>query len=175
MVQIEMNKPSACRWTDEEGSIHLCPFLDSEYECILQGRIGYWSWGGQYKNCPLHEVTEDSDTISREAVINAINSLHDKPNAWLDCAVEAVESLPSSPTPNRPHGRWIPCSERLPEDNTEVFVYLFDHHSPYIAWVVDSRWYTEEFEIEIENEPIAWMPLPKPYRKDGAANADVES
>lgn len=60
--------------------------------------------------------------------------------------------------------RWIPCSEMLPEDGTEVFVYLFDRPSPYIAWVEDTHWYTEDFEIERENEPIAWMPLPEPYR-----------
>ena len=58
---------------------------------------------------------------------------------------------------------WIPCSERLPDNDTEVFVYLFKHPSPYIAWITDSHWYTDEFEIEKENDPIAWMPLPKPY------------
>ena len=33
--------------------------------------------------------------------------------------------------------RWIPVTERLPEDDTEVFVYLFDSKSPYIAWICD--------------------------------------
>lgn len=59
---------------------------------------------------------------------------------------------------------WIPCPEKLPEDGTEVFVYLFNRPSPYIAWIDDCRWYTEDFEVESENEPIAWMPLPEPYR-----------
>lgn len=36
------------------------------------------------------------DLISRKSAIDAINALHDKPNAWLDCAVEAVEALPSA-------------------------------------------------------------------------------
>ena len=62
---------------------------------------------------------------------------------------------------------WIPCSERLPEDGEEVFVYLFDNPSPYIAWVEDDHWYTEEFEVDREYEPPAWMALPEPYRKDG--------
>ena len=60
--------------------------------------------------------------------------------------------------------RWIPCSERLPEDGTEVFVYLFDIPSPYIAWIEDTHWYTEDFEVDREDEPIAWMPLPEPYK-----------
>ena len=62
---------------------------------------------------------------------------------------------------------WIPCSERLPEDGTEVFVYLFNRPSPYIAWIEDTHWYTEDFEIERENEPVAWMPLPEPYQGGG--------
>lgn len=37
-----------------------------------------------------------SDLISRKDAIDAINALHDKPNSWLDCAVEAVEALPPS-------------------------------------------------------------------------------
>ena len=64
-----------------------------------------------------------------------------------------------------PH--WVLCSERLPEDGTEVFVYLFDRPSPFIAWIEDTRWYTEDFEVERENEPIAWQPLPEPYREEG--------
>ncbi len=64
--------------------------------------------------------------------------------------------------------RWIPVTERLPEDDTEVFVYLFDSKSPYIAWICDGRWYTEEFEIEKEHEPVAWRPLPEPYTEEEA-------
>ena len=64
--------------------------------------------------------------------------------------------------------RWIPVSERLPEDGTEVFVYLFDRPSPYIAWIEDTHWYTDDFEVEREDEPIAWMPLPEPYRGEEA-------
>ena len=36
------------------------------------------------------------DAISRAASIDAINKLHDKPNAWLDLAVDALENLPSA-------------------------------------------------------------------------------
>lgn len=37
-----------------------------------------------------------SDLIDRQEAIDAINALHDKPNAWLDCAVDAVMALPSA-------------------------------------------------------------------------------
>lgn len=67
--------------------------------------------------------SSDTDTVSRQAVINAINNLHDKPNAWLDQAVEAVKELPPSPTQSRPaEPPRIPVSERLPEGKQEVLV-----------------------------------------------------
>lgn len=59
---------------------------------------------------------------------------------------------------------WILCSDRLPDSGTEVFVYLFNIPSPYIAWVTDGRWYTEDFEVEKEDYPVAWMPLPEPVK-----------
>lgn len=62
--------------------------------------------------------------------------------------------------------RWIPVSEQLPEDDTPVFVYLFESNSPYIAWVSDCEWFTEDFQVEKEYEPIAWMPLPEPYKAE---------
>lgn len=79
-------------------------------------------------------------------------------NEALDMAIEALNC---SEIPNN----WIPCSVRLPEDDTEVLVYLFENNkSPYIAWLSDGRWYTEYFEVEQEDEPVAWMPLPEPWK-----------
>lgn len=61
-------------------------------------------------------------------------------------------------------GRWIPVSERLPEDNKEVLV---DRNAgPYLAWFEDGEWRTEDFVIDKEFEPIAWMPLPEPYKAE---------
>lgn len=40
--------------------------------------------------------THACDSISRQAAIDTINELHDKPNAWLDLAVDALEKLPSA-------------------------------------------------------------------------------
>ena len=34
------------------------------------------------------------ELINKQVVIDTINELHEKPNAWLDCAVEAVKTLP---------------------------------------------------------------------------------
>ena len=46
------------------------------------------------------------DVISRQAAVDAINALHEKSNAWLDSAVDAVMALPPV-TPQSETGRWI--------------------------------------------------------------------
>ena len=106
------------------------------------------------------------DVISRQAAIDALCSECQGrciPCKYYPCSeVKAINALPSA----QPEPPWIPVSERLPKDGTEVFVYLFDPPSPFIAWIEDTRWYTEEFEVERENEPVAWMPLPEPYRAE---------
>ena len=107
-----------------------------------------------------------SDLINRQAALDALNhelrcgAVIDQ--CGLEMAYEVIEGLPSAQS----EPRWIPCSEKLPEDGTEVFVYLYHNPTPYIAWIVDSRWCTEWYEVDREYEPLAWMPLPKPYRKE---------
>lgn len=56
---------------------------------------------------------------------------------------------------------WIPCSERLPKQEEQVFVYLFGI-SPYIAWYnhLNKKWCTDDFELNADEEPKAWLPLP---------------
>ena len=111
------------------------------------------------------------DLISRQAAIEAIEEMQmpimrsEFPEerfvfTGMSEALNVIKQLPSA----QPEQRWIPCSERLPEDDVEVFVYLFDGQSPYIAWVCDCHWYTEDFEVEKENYPTAWMPLPDPAK-----------
>lgn len=95
MIQIDMEMPKSCK---ECSLPHI--IVNGNY-CYSSCSIGRPAW------CPLHEVTEDPDTVSRQAVISTINNLHDKPNAWLDHAVDAVKALPPSPTQSRPKGHWI--------------------------------------------------------------------
>ena len=56
--------------------------------------------------------------------------------------------------------RWIPCSERLPEERQEILATTTDN-----AWgdVVIIRTYYKEMHKSV----IAWMPLPEPYREEG--------
>lgn len=58
---------------------------------------------------------------------------------------------------------WIPCSERLPEDNTDVIVCF------YSGTVTEMRyWGNGIFQGIYEHTTkaiVAWMPLPEPYKE----------
>lgn len=59
-------------------------------------------------------------------------------------------------------GQWIPCSERLPENNTDVIVCF------YSGTVTEMRyWGNGIFQGIYEHTTkviVAWMPLPEPYK-----------
>ena len=65
-----------------------------------------------------------------------------------------------------PH--WIPCEERLPENNSEVLVTDMNGHIRHAFYnAVWDRFGTYEESMTVR--AIAWMPLPEPYvgeRKD---------
>ena len=68
--------------------------------------------------------------------------------------------------------KWIPVSERLPEDNTRILVTVkVKNREPKVR----SGYYYMDGHFHIDNgdcwksrdkELLAWMPLPKPYRKE---------
>ena len=64
--------------------------------------------------------------------------------------------------------RWIPCSERLPKDDTFMLVQYIDRrekamfawigwHEMENVWYIDGNAHCKEFG----NEVVAWMPIPK--------------
>lgn len=68
-------------------------------------------------------------------------------------------------------GEWIPCSDRLPKQDECVLVsyrsfmvWDKDIYSDKIAIIREDGWHWwDELETKIENEIIAWQPLPEPY------------
>ena len=113
-----------------------------------------------------------SALISRQAAIDALNDVFNITGKANAIAVQdyirrvniRLHDLPSA----QPEQKWISISERLPEAEVEVFVYLFDRPSPYIAWISkkDGKWHTQDFMLEVDENPDAWMPLPEPYREE---------
>lgn len=77
------------------------------------------------------------------------------------CTVKALNRPPAEAVPG-----WIPCSERLPDVDVEVLATV-DWSDVRIAWLKkDGTWETDEY-ILANDEILAWMPLPDPYREDG--------
>lgn len=102
------------------------------------------------------------DTVSRKAVLELIESWwlgHTKED---DLATE-VKALP----PVTPTQRWIPVTERLPEEEQEV---LFCVHTGgiYVGYIYMHP--LLKFPMAdcfiMEGEVVAWMPLPEPYRAE---------
>ena len=86
-------------------------------------------------------------------------------NAILKCNKRirnGIRQLPSEPLGNSEQLEWILCSVRPPEIDEEVFVYLFGD-SPYLAWYDGHKWQTEDFTVDDDERPTAWMSLPKPW------------
>ena len=116
------------------------------------------------------------EAVSRQAILEMIEQIQDAGgfigyNTYSE-AFDRVDNMPSvTPTQN-----WIPVSERLPEDGRPVLVYAWNVHHVVArydsfrtengykkCWVTADAW---NGNTEIDNEVIAWMPLPEPYQAE---------
>ena len=73
--------------------------------------------------------------------------------------------------------RWIPCSERLPEKGQTVLIQYEDRRNGRktmaVGWMENDYLccWDDRITHAIDNA-VAWMPLPEPYKKEGAGNEE---
>ena len=76
----------------------------------------------------------------------------------------ASDLLDDMPTVERPHEEWIPCSERLPEEDGKYLVSMQSYVTKKLG--VSTSIFVSTTK-EFYPDCIAWMPLPEPYKKEG--------
>lgn len=95
-------------------------------------------------------------------------------------AIEYASQIPNDcPLSVQPEPHWIPCSERVPENDNEVLITVWDAEDDYVevykGFYQGHEWWTQWCHgcSKIKDEPcgenivIAWKPLPEPYRGGG--------
>ena len=113
------------------------------------------------------------DLISRQAAIDEIDEWIKafRENGHKESAADAcliqdgIIQLPSA----QPEPQWIPCSERLPNGQTEVIVSCCDDAGDSKYNYTSFGWMTRDGEYWIVDNEInyyvnAWMPLPEPWK-----------
>ena len=120
-----------------------------------------------------------SDSISRQAAIDAVSeTLKGVFVEYRDVAEKTIKKVPSA----QPEQRWIPCSERLPEEKDAGILKKLgtSKRSEYVLATVEVKGermtvtvctYDGEWDWDMkyafpDYKIIAWMPLPEPYREE---------
>ena len=153
--------------------------IRSEYNCFDENEEPYYR--ALSEAIKILSRRADGDTISRQAAIDMFQNLaYDDWNqgvstSWADAYSECadmIRELPSAQPELLAHGegelsaqpeqRWIPCSERLPDGRLNKSYLVQDKDGrravgTYTNW----GWVFGQYM----NDPVAWMPLPKPYER----------
>lgn len=122
-------------------------------------------------------ASDDFYKLCRETTPEDMDDLQKDADYWHKLAQSYAHTICEMSKAIADHGekRWIPCSERLPEDGKAVLIYAWSVH--YViarygsfrtengyknTWVTADAW---NGNTEIKHEVIAWMPLPQPWKE----------
>lgn len=123
-------------------------------------------------------IYDNADQIKYECSRN-----YAKNNDWLGGLKEALEAIEEIP-PAEPERRWIPCNAQMPEErewigtkrfgttiSDEVYVTFEnpkgERFCKHLTFQNNKLSRFDQYTIDAfhpEAKPIAWMPLPEPYR-----------
>lgn len=126
------------------------------------------------------EQNHCEDCISRKEVrkfVDFVQSIKDKHNlvgspinygTICDIVIGAHKLLDLPPV--APTQEWIPCSERLPEETGLYLITFKAYGGGYAVTLLyyekPKKYWTRENIYQFGNdEVVAWMPLPKPYKE----------
>jgi len=136
--------------------------LEQEPDAIHNEREQAYMKG--YEDASKRFRTEPcEDAISRQAVLD----LCERFDGYVPYSVLSnYDMLPSVSTEKT--GRWIPVSERLPEEEGKYLAYIVNKHDnrfqyAMTAYFIPGQEWCPDDECA-SNNVVAWMPLPQPYR-----------
>lgn len=110
-----------------------------------------------------------NDLISRQDAIRWVKTEcnpYGKPTLDFESGKNVIEHLEQMPSAQQ----WIPCSERLPAQTGEYLVTVYCTKNVFFIDKFDymptsDGWVDPETAVDWNDYVIAWMPLPKPYKK----------
>ena len=122
----------------------------------------------------VHEVAEEykDKYVSKDEVGYMLDSIEMRGDeTWMDYYRKALKGL-CKLTDKEYKGGWIPCSERLPKKEKKTYWVCTDaEYQCECRWtnnrfgLGEGEWGWSIFDTPQYSKPIAWMPLPKPYKE----------
>lgn len=106
----------------------------------------------------------DADKI----IFHEIDEIGGEYAPYLGCSKEQIENMPTEDVKQE---QWIPVSERLPEPNawnglTARHYLIQNEYEDMLVARYDGKGWEQIYQHKyLEDDIIAWMPLPEPYRE----------
>lgn len=101
--------------------------------------------------------------LGESVIVDTKEKLHEKLTEVCNLAIKALEQEP----------RWIPVTERLPEDRELLLVTAYWHETYQVmvgAYFGNGDWWCAPWNNTSEPQQLlkvkAWMPLPEPYKAE---------